>query len=206
MISRAGTAHVSMKRDGGALGSSERMGLLEDLQKGNPAAWRRMFQQNARAVYRWSVLLGLSSAEAEDAAQEVLCIAAKKIDQCRSDEGLRPWLFRITRHVAANARRKVWFRRGMLSDVPPEPAFESGDIQGREDELSVRRCLEALSVRHREVLILSDVEGYTRDEVAEVLGIPPGTVASRLRLARRAFRARWDDAWSHRSDMKPSRG
>lgn len=217
MISRLSTPHEGAKRDARVPGQpqpenpdadavGERASLVEGCRQGDETAWRKLFERFARPIYRWAVLLGLPPADAEEAAQEVLVVAARKIDQCRSDEGLKPWLFRITRHVVANARRKVWLRRGVLSETPPEPAFEPGAHMGREEELAVRKCMKALSHRHREVLILADVEGHTRDEIAAALGIPPGTVASRLRLARTAFRARWDEAWSDLSDMKPSKG
>ncbi len=168
------------------------MGLLEDCQAGNEAAWRRFFQRYARGVYRWAVMLGLPPAEAEDAAQEVLAVAIRKIKQCREEEGLKPWLFRITKHIVANARRKAWFRRGVLKGEAPEPAFDTGSLPSRESEISVRHCLNRLPVKQREVLILSDVEGHTREEVAGILGIPAGTVASRLRLARRGFLKEWE--------------
>jgi RNA polymerase sigma-70 factor (ECF subfamily) len=178
--------------------------LLEACKAGDQDAWRRLFGRYARAVYRWAVLLGLPPAEAEDAAQEVLVIAIRKIEQCQDEAGLKPWLFRITRHVVANARRKAWFRRGVLQDTAPEPAFEHRPPVNRESELSVRRCLSGLSTKHREVLVLSDVEGHTREEMAKILQIPPGTVASRLRLARRAFRNEWENEWNENQSRVPS--
>ena len=56
----------------------------------------------------------------------------------------------------------------------------------------MRRCFRRLSRGHAEVLLLADVEGYTRVEISRILGVPEGTVASRLRLAREAFRLRWE--------------
>lgn len=172
------------------------MGLLEQCKAGDEEAWRRLVQKFVRPVFRWAVLLGLPAAEAEDVAQEVLMIALRKIDQCEEEQGLKPWLFRITKNVAANARRKVWFRRGVLEGDAPEPAFEQRTPHNREQELSVRRCLKVLTDKQREVLVLSDVEGYTRDEISGILDIPAGTVASRLRLARTAFKAEWEKEWT----------
>lgn len=180
------------------------MTVLDDCKANEPGAWRELFRRHARAVYRWAVMLGLSPAEAEDAAQEVLVIAVRKIDACHDEAGLAPWLYRITRHVVANARRKAWFRRGVLEGTPPEPAFEHRTPESRENELSVRKCFRALTPRQREVLMLSDVEGYTREEIAEMLGIPPGTVASRLRLARAAFRGHWEKEWTPSIESSPT--
>ncbi len=173
--------------------------LLGAVKSGDEAAVRRLFNQRSGQVYRWAVLMGLSQSDAEDAAQEVFAIALQKIDQCADDQGLTPWLYTITKNVVKNARRRVWFRRVFLSDQPLEPAFMHGqgsDPDAPTLELSVRTCLARLSADHREVLMLSDVDGYTREEIARILEIPPGTVASRLRLARGAFKKGWEEAWS----------
>jgi len=164
--------------------------LFDACRAGDANAWRRVVQSRVHAIFRWSVMLGLRAPEAEDAAQEVLWRAWKNFGRCRSPLAFDSWLYQITRRVVANMRRLVWFKRVLPSDSPPEPAFSEGPTP--EVELSVRACLDGLSRKQAEVLMLSDVEGYTRDEVSEMLGIPPGTVASRLRLARKAFRAAWD--------------
>ena len=74
----------------------------------------------------------------------------------------------------------------------PEQVSEDSPSQALESRRTARlvwRVLDALSEAHREVLVLCDVEERSRAEVAEILGIPEGTVKSRLRLARLAFRA-----------------
>jgi RNA polymerase sigma-70 factor (ECF subfamily) len=165
--------------------------LLRQCRAGDQAAWRRMVTSRAAQVYRWAVLLGLGPAEAEDAAQEVFVIAARRIGRCR-DEALSSWLFQITRRVCANHRRRGWWRRwlGRVSLDDVTPAFEPPGA----DELAVRNCLARLSPRQAEVLVLMDIDGLTRDEAAATLGVPPGTVASRLRLARAAFERLWSEA------------
>ncbi len=161
-------------------------------REGDEAAWRRVVQSRVHAVFRWSVMLGLRAPEAEDAAQEVLWRAWKQFHKCRAPQAFDAWLYQITRRVVANMRRLVWLKRVLPTESPPEPAFADGPTPAI--ELSVRACLGRLSRKQAEVLMLSDVEGYTRDEVAAMLGIPPGTVASRLRLARKAFRAAWEQS------------
>ena len=73
--------------EGDSFRSPERrplMTLLEACKAGDEAAWRRLFQERSGQIYRWAVLLGLGSADAEDASQEVLAIAARRIDTCRA--------------------------------------------------------------------------------------------------------------------------
>ncbi len=190
--------------------------LFAACRTGDERAWRRVVQTRVHAVFRWSVMLGLRAPEAEDAAQEVLWRAWKQFHKCRAPRAFDSWLYQITRRVVANMRRLVWLKRVLPTESPPEPAFVEGPTP--DIELSVRACLDGLSRKQAEVLMLSDVEGYTRDEVAEMLGIPPGTVASRLRLARKAFRAAWDEkrpdppgiersrARTRRAGPRPTRG
>lgn len=163
--------------------------LFTACRAADPLAWRRLYRAYAGRVFRWAVLRGLRPAEAEDAAQEVLAIASKRLDQCRAPEAFDAWLYQITRKVVANARRRVWWRRVLPVEEPPEPAFVDGPKP--EVERAVRACLARLPDEQAEVLFLFDIEGFSREEVADIVGRPPGTVASRLRLGREAFRALW---------------
>jgi len=157
----------------------------------DPLAWRRLYRQYAGRVFRWAVLKGLGPADAEDAAQEILAIACKRFAQCSAAAAFDAWLYQITRKVVANARRRVWWRRVLPMEQPPEPAFVEGP--GVEVEMAVRACLARLPADQAEVLLLFDVEGFSREEVADLIGRPPGTVASRLRLGREAFRRLWTE-------------
>ena len=102
-------------------------------------------------------------------------------------------LYQINRRTVANMRRSSWWRRWKASEqATPEVAFS--DELDRELELEIRRCLALVPRNQAEVLMLVDIEGFTRSEVARLLGLSEGTVASRLRLGRAAFRGHWDPA------------
>jgi RNA polymerase sigma-70 factor, ECF subfamily len=185
---------VSLPREGGQPAGREQTSpeLLAACQAGDRAAIERLFSNYAPSVYRWAVMLGLSAQDAEDAAQETLATAARRIATCNTPAALHSWLFQITRRVTANARRSAWVRRILRGDSDEEePAFESSSSDAGQ-ELAIRRCFKRLSRPHAEVLLLAGVEGYTVPEVAALLGIPEGTVASRLRLARVAFQRHWE--------------
>ena len=167
--------------------------LVARCQADEPQGWRELFEERARQIYRWAVFLGLGSRDAEDAAQEVLAAAARRIHSCQGDEVLTSWLYQITRRVVANVRRRRWYRVFLSDDQEHVPAFDYTSAEGSERELDVRRCLARLPQAQREVLMLSDIDGCTRTEIAEMLDIAEGTVASRLRLAREAFRVHWSE-------------
>lgn len=167
--------------------------LVARCRAGEPLGWRQLFEERAPQLYRWAVFLGLGPRDAEDAAQEVLAVAARRIHTCQGDEVLTSWLYQITRRVVANHRRRRWYRVFLSSDEAHVPAFDYANAEGSERELDVRRCLARLSQAQREVLVLADLDGHTRPEIASMLGLAEGTVASRLRLAREAFRAHWSE-------------
>ena len=167
------------------------MTLLERCKAGDADAWEQLFRERSDQVYRWAVLLGLGPADAEDAAQEVFAVAVRRIDSCHSDAALGSWLYQITRRVVANYRRTGWLKRALFGKEELEPAFGKRDHPQTPREIAVRRCLEKLPRAQAEVLVLMEIEGFSREEVADMLGVPPGTVASRLRLAKQAFRKHW---------------
>jgi RNA polymerase sigma-70 factor, ECF subfamily len=170
------------------------MTLLAECRAGDERAWQRLYEERAAQIYRWAVLLGLGPGSAEDAAQEVLVIATRRIKTCHSEQALPTWLYQITRRVVANKRRLAWWRKIVLVEEPAlEPAFERSSSGGLEQEVQVRTCLNRMKHKQVELLLLAYVEGFTKEELADTLGIPPGTVASRLRLAKQRFAAIWVD-------------
>lgn len=168
------------------------MDLLKRCQAGDETAWETLFRERSAQIYRWAILLGLRPPEAEDATQEVFAIASRRIDTCHAEEALGSWLYQITRRVVANVRRKGWWKRVLLSEEAPFGAFDEKETSDTAKEIAIRGCLERLPRAQAEVLVLMDVEGFTREEAADMLGVPPGTVASRLRLGRKAFRTHWE--------------
>jgi len=176
------------------------LSLLDRCKTGSDAAWEIFFSEWAPQVYRWAVLLGLGASDAEDAAQDVLATAARRIDTCESQLAVRSWLFQITRRIVANVRRSRWWRRILPIGSTMEPAFEHQDSADAEQELAIRHCLNQLPTQLTEILVLIEIEGLTRRETAELLELPEGTVASRLRQAKVEFKRRWD-----RSPRRPTR-
>jgi RNA polymerase sigma-70 factor (ECF subfamily) len=165
--------------------------ILERCQFGETGAWHLVFEQYVHAVYRWALCFGIDQAGAEELTQEVFATAMKSIGRCPSEALLPAWLFQITRRLAANLRRSVWFSRVLRAGGAREVESPSGtgpgisgDMHAHELSLDLRRALHRMPAKLVEVLVLADLEGYARDEIARLLGIPAGTVASRLHKAR----------------------
>lgn len=139
----------------------------------------------------WCARLGGPGLDAEAATHEVLLVALRRQGDLRPGAEIEPWAWGITVRVIRAQRRRAWLRRWLPGAVPDRASDEGPHeaLESRRTARMVWRVLDALTEAHREVLVLCDVEERGRAEVAAILGIPEGTVKSRLRLARAAFRA-----------------
>ncbi len=143
----------------------------------------------------WRVLrgLGLSRADAEDATQQVFMIAARKLDAIDPNRA-RSFVYGAALRVANNARRGLRRRREVLdgeSFDEPEPESRSPEKMAelvRARQL-LSRVLDHLAEKHRRMIVLAEIEQLEVPEIAALEGIPVGTAASRLRVAREKFRA-----------------
>lgn len=165
--------------------------LVAALQRGDPRALDAFYRAHARSVLAWAIRLGGPRLDAEDIAQDVFAVAFRRIGSFRGESRLSTWLFSITRNVIYNARRRAAVRRMVALDNVPEPASSTpladAHVERHQRREQVQQALEQLKRNQREVLVLMDLEGRTAPEVGEMLGIPPGTVYSRLHYARKAF-------------------
>jgi len=138
---------------------------------------------------RYARALTGDDGRADDLVQDALERAWRRMGYWRRGSDLRAWLFTLMHNVFVNDVRRA-ARRGQtvsLDDHATAVASKGGNETSRlVDELD--RGLATLSLDHREVLLLVALEGLTYEEVAELLGIPLGTVMSRLYRARERMR------------------
>lgn len=131
---------------------------------------------------------------ARDAAQEAFIKAYRALDRFELGRSFRPWFLQILRNHCRDMlrRRKAGFEVTRMSAVMaerlPSGSSPEADRQRSEAKEMVWRGLGAISADHREVLVLKEIQGLPYGEIAEALGIPEGTVASRLYHARHALR------------------
>lgn len=143
-------------------------------------------------VYAWCHRLGGPGIDAEGAAHDVLMVMCRRVADVRTPESFPSWLFGTCRRVIANHRRRAWLRRWVPGPVRERAAPGAGPerhAEAREAADIVWTALDKLPTAQREVLVLCELEERSQSEAAGLLGVPLGTVKSRLRSARRAFRA-----------------
>ncbi|MGH8300118.1 MAG: sigma-70 family RNA polymerase sigma factor [Steroidobacteraceae bacterium] len=139
-----------------------------------------------------------NSADAEDLVQETLLCAYRAIERF---DGAHPraWLFTIMRNTEVKRHRRR--RPQLLADPVHVARLEAADprsvvaspeqvVVGAEFDAVVVQCLASLPERHRQVVELVDIDGLSYAEAAEVIGVPVGTVMSRLHRARARIRQR----------------
>ncbi len=151
---------------------------------------RELVSLHADFVWRSARRMGVPEAAADDATQQVFLVAARRIDEIEPGRE-RSFLYRTAMNVAAHVRRSLGRRR----EVSAEPSHDTVDPAPQPDHaldehrarVLLDRVLEELDLDLREVFVLYELEELAVPEIAELLGIPGGTVSSRLRRAREAF-------------------
>ena len=141
-------------------------------------------------VLRWCTRLGGPRVPAEDAAQDVFERVLGRLHTVRSMDAFPAWLFQTTRRVVRDHLRRAWLRRwvpGFVLDVPDPADDPRRHAERSETTERVQDALDALPAALREVIVLSEIEERDGPEVAALLGVPLGTVKSRLRRGREAF-------------------
>jgi RNA polymerase sigma-70 factor (ECF subfamily) len=130
-----------------------------------------------------------NAADAEDAAQDALLAVHHGLPGFRGECLLSTWIYRIALRTALRVRA----RRPRTVPLDFEPSREPGDpALDRERSRQVHEALARLTAEHRAVLALFSLEGLSHREVAATLGVPEGTVWSRLHLARKRLAAELD--------------
>ncbi len=138
-------------------------------------------------LYRYAVWLGNTREAAEDLVQETFLRAWKSLDSLRDARAARSWLITILRreHARQFERPQAVARR--TEELDPARLIGFGDRE-RAGALALRESLATLPKEYREPLVLHVLGGYSCAEIAEMLGLKPGAVMTRLSRARHKLR------------------
>jgi RNA polymerase sigma-70 factor, ECF subfamily len=148
------------------------------------AAFRQLYRQHSPLLYRVAFRMLGSDAAAQDSVQDTWTRAARALPQFRRQSKLSTWLVGIAinrcREMLRENRRE---QLQLVEDRRGSPAARSAAMQ-----IDLERAISQLAPGYREVLVLHDVEGYTHEEIAEILSIDSGTSKSQLSRARGGLR------------------
>jgi RNA polymerase sigma-70 factor (ECF subfamily) len=179
--------------------------LVEALRREDPSAAEELVERYGDRVYRLALRITGSKEDAEEAAQDALWTAARKIGMFKGESAFGSWLYRITANAAY---QKLRARKAKANEVALEDLLPALDEAGRHfvpmDDWSLRVDERALQgeLRHvleeavtslppdyRSALVLHDIEGMPHEEIASRFGVSTGTSKSQLHRARRMLRA-----------------
>ena len=164
--------------------------LVDLVRQGDHRAAGRLLERYLRACRAVALAVTGDEADADDVCQDAFVAAIERIDGCREPHRFGAWLMQIVRnsardHLRSRARTVLSIDGMEIESARASPAAEaeSGDATAR-----LLGAIRELPEDRREVLLLHDLEGWTHREIAERMGLPPGTVRSHLHHARRHVR------------------
>jgi RNA polymerase sigma-70 factor (ECF subfamily) len=161
-----------------------------------------VYRRHAQDVVRWASRLSGRPSDAWDITHEVFAVVHRRLGDFSAREGtLSTWLFRITANVVRSQRRRErlrsWFFVGGEDGASEEVAAGAPDPEtqalARDDARRVYRVLNTLGEVDRSLIILFELEGYSGERVAELLGLKGATIWVRLHRARQRFLMKLQD-------------
>lgn len=159
--------------------------LIERALSGDEEAFADLVRSYTPYVYQTAFALLHDVMESEDVVQEVFIKLHRSLSQLREVRAFQSWLTRITTNQCLDRLKKK------TATPIEDSAFDllsSQESNHWEDRLILEEAMKKLSIEHRTVLMLRELQGYDYHEIAKILGIPLGTVKSRIYLARAQLR------------------
>ncbi|MCB9742953.1 MAG: sigma-70 family RNA polymerase sigma factor [Alphaproteobacteria bacterium] len=180
--------------------------LIEAAIAGDVRARETLLRAWLPQLISWCKRLSGPKVDPEDIFQDVAEKVLTKMHTLREPAALPGWLYQVVRSQANRRRRKAWLRRWASGAEPTAvDTSASPERSARLSEISVQvqEVLERMPEKQREVLILCFLEDRSQSEVADMLGVPLGTVKSRIRLARERFAKEAARISPHLADVTP---
>lgn len=172
--------------------------LVRTAASGDSAAFHALVDRHSKDMFRLALSLSRSRSDAEDIVQETFAGAYQGLKNFGGRSSVKTWLSRILIRRAA----KLWHKSKRLRMAAPLDVAEqeSAGSNGRltvasastsvDARIDLAAVLQRLSPQHHEIIVLRELQGMTYDEIAETLGVPRGTVESRLHRARQELQQR----------------
>lgn len=154
--------------------------LVRRARAGDRAAFASLVEQHRHRLYTLAARELSSPADAEDAVQETLIRAWKALPRFRAEATFSTWLYRICLNAVHDQRARSQRGGGVALDELAEPADPRDAIMEAELSGELQRALAALDDTYRTAVLLYDVLGRSYAEISAVLGVPEGTVKSRI--------------------------
>ena len=191
--------------------------LLAAARAGDREALEILLERHQAQVYRFGLKMCRDPEDAKDVLQDTLLAMARGIRDFRGASSISTWLYSIARRFCIKTRRRSKFAPEEERSLDTDPTAEARHLvdpsqtpdealAGKQVETALDQAIAALEPMYREVLLLRDAEGLTAPEVAEVLGVTPQAVKSRLHRARLSVREQVAPLLGVELDLPPAPG
>lgn len=155
--------------------------LCLQIQEGNEAALEALIHRYHRPIFAYLYRLSAHRQTAEDLTQETFTRLMVQVHAYRFPRSFKPWLYTIAHNLYRDYAKSAARRTFPSAEPMAEQSSGLVDLSERiADQASVNHALRSLEPEEREVLLLRFYQDLTSDEIAQVIGIPAGTVRSRL--------------------------
>ena len=163
--------------------------VVRRAQQGDQDAFAMLVEEYQGPVYRLALKMGLSPADAEEAAQEAFVAAWKGLPGFRGDSQFSTWLYRLTGNAAVDLLRREKRHSGAAdiderTDIAAEGADPAEAAEAKSEREAVAQAMAELTPEYREILLLRYMQELDYGEIAAALSVPTGTVKSRINRAK----------------------
>tara|TARA_B100000315_G_scaffold230605_1_gene241181 strand:- start:19957 stop:20544 length:588 start_codon:yes stop_codon:yes gene_type:complete len=188
---------------------NEQLAIQLCLQQRDPRGFEFLVQQYRKEAFTHALALLHDRDDAADVCQESFCKAFAAISQLTQLDHFYPWFYRILRNTCLNllSRKQTSadYRRAKVGQQEGDRPDPVDPVEKREEQAVVEHCLLGLQMGHREILIMKYVQNLKYADISVILGIPRGTVMSRLYHARQAFQELYARHDKHADTMGQNR-
>ncbi len=173
--------------------------IIEQARRGDPLAWEKLVVRDSKRIYNLCYRFVERTDQAEDLTQDIFVKVFRNLNSYRAETGsFATWLMSVSRNLLIDHYRQSKDERatisasssdeeeqpGLLENLAADAPTPEAEMDRLEKVATLRRCLNRLSPELREAVILRDLEELSYQEISTVLGIPDGTVKSRINRGR----------------------
>ena len=194
----------SLAQQSSSVKHKEEQLLVDRCQQGDRESFAKLMQLHQRQIYNFTYRMLGSAEEAEDLTQDIFIAVFRGIKSFRGEAKFSTWLYRIALNQTRNrikylARRNFFTKRTKRTELGEDIGLETPEAlpdkgptpeqwtMTRDLAAQVQECLNQMGHQAQQILILRDVQGFSYEELSEMLSLKPGTVKSRLHRARNAL-------------------
>lgn len=164
--------------------ASDEAAIVERARRGDHAAFALLVDRYGQMVLSLAFASTQSRTEAEDLAQETFLAAWRSLPRFRGDAAFSTWLYGLARSRCADHARRAAVRPRLARRAPDTAEPAAADPSGRGLAHAILQAAAALPEAHRQAVLLRDLQGLAYEDIAELQGVPVGTVRSRIASAR----------------------